>query len=497
MKEKSKQIRRYFSFGYDSLDTLKHYLEDMAKQGWMFVEYTGMRLVFEPCEARELNFAVEIFDKTSQYATFCNEENLEYIEYCEQAGWHYISSFGVLQFFYSEDLELTPIETDDRMKWESIWKAGKPNRFSIGLILPLCAIMQLFTILGMNPLGIFLSYINFANLIVWSALLINGIVYWIRTLLWRKRCLKSIEAGEGIIPQKHMTARQGYTLLAGILCLWSGGGILTAMITGDHSPIMICVICVLVVLMLPVILWARRLAVRLKLSPSMNLFMQLALGIGFGFLLMVAAVVMVLFLSLWDEQGHSEWEFSVKEAGKKGEVSFTVPVDDVAFFFDDAGNLIEQPQEKRARKDSGYSTKQESDGHFLLQLDSASQTLIWNYAGYKQEKAFAGMFPTEGIDVHYEMYQSRFACLLDLVEWWGRKGRISQGSLDYPFEKAEMLRTEETGKVYCYYDENAVTREEDFEYYQYLFRKEHSILKLLSSRELPAETIEELYQILP
>ena len=85
MKEKSKQIRRYFSFGYDSLDALKHYLEDMAKQGWMFVEYTGMRLVFEPCEARELNFAVEIFDKTSQYATFCNEENLEYIEYCEQA----------------------------------------------------------------------------------------------------------------------------------------------------------------------------------------------------------------------------------------------------------------------------------------------------------------------------------------------------------------------------------------------------------------------------
>lgn len=499
MKKESKQIRRYFSFGYDSLDTLEKYLEDMAKQGWMFVEYTGMLLTFEACEPRELKFAVEIFDKTSQYATFCNEENLEYIEYCERAGWNYISSFGVLQFFYSEDLELTPIETDDRMKWESIWKAGRSNRLSIGLLLPVCAMMQLMMLL-LDPLDILLSYMPFANLIVWCGLLLNGVVFWIRTLLWRGRCLRSIEAGEGIISQKHMTARQGCILLAGILGLWGGGGIVSAVITGDHSSIVVFFICILVVLLLPVILWSRRLAVRLKLSPSMNFFTQLAMGLAYGFLLIVAAIALIAAFSLWDEPEHSEWEFTAKEAGSKKEVSFTAPMDDIEFFFDDGGNLAEQPRTMRERKDTGYSTKKEQEGRFLLQLDSDSQTLIWNLVNFKQEEAFEGMFPTEGIDVYYKMYQSPFAFAIDFTMWLGDKGRMPHG-LDYPFEKAEKWGTKVTegkGAIYVYFDETAVIEdEEDFEYYQYLFRTEHSIVKLSISKELPAETLEEIYQRLP
>ncbi len=120
--KKEKLIRKILVSQLYELTAVEQFLEEMANKGLMFVKVIGMIYYFQECEPKKVKFAVDIFDKASIFDTREADSTLEYIDYCEEAGWKFLYSTGKIQFFYTELEEPVEIQTDDKLKLKSIVK---------------------------------------------------------------------------------------------------------------------------------------------------------------------------------------------------------------------------------------------------------------------------------------------------------------------------------------------------------------------------------------
>lgn len=220
MKKKS-ILSKHVHIYYDDLGKTKEFLESMALKGWMLTSLYRSKMTFQRCEPCKLNYAVEIFDKSSALDTFSNEEHMEYIEYCERAGWKFICESRNIQFFYSENLELTPIETDDKMKLDVICKSMISDNILHYINILIVASFNVEKIFR-NPYEIVLSFTSFTTTLILVAFILSIIVQISAMLIWKIKCLKSIKIGKGLIERKHIIRNHAYVFLAlifGILSL--------------------------------------------------------------------------------------------------------------------------------------------------------------------------------------------------------------------------------------------------------------------------------------
>nr|MBP3598127.1 DUF2812 domain-containing protein [Eubacterium sp.] len=113
---KKKLVRRMHFINMYELRAIEEYLEEMALRGLMFVKARGVFFYFRQCEPRKVKFCVDIFGKTSVFKKEQGQTVNDYIEYCEAAGWHHLSTRDKWHFFYTEDLSCVPIHTDSKLQ---------------------------------------------------------------------------------------------------------------------------------------------------------------------------------------------------------------------------------------------------------------------------------------------------------------------------------------------------------------------------------------------
>jgi hypothetical protein len=127
---KEKKLKKFFPFQLYECAAVEEFLKEMSLKGWMLEKIKGSFFTFTKIEPKEINFAVDIFDKASVFDTKLSNNTIEYIEYCKMAGWEYICSYAKIQVFYSENKNQIPIHTESRLKLKTINKAMFPNVFS-------------------------------------------------------------------------------------------------------------------------------------------------------------------------------------------------------------------------------------------------------------------------------------------------------------------------------------------------------------------------------
>lgn len=162
----------FFHTSYD-LKSIEDYLESMAANGLMFTKQVGIFFYFKKCEPVKLRFCVDVFGKASMFDSRPEPDTLDYITYCEESGWHHIYSNGKLQYFYTEDDNVTPIQTDNSMRLKLINSQTLVNDGFTWIILSILILAQLFSGLLYRNLaeilikssGIFIMYV-FMPLIV-------------------------------------------------------------------------------------------------------------------------------------------------------------------------------------------------------------------------------------------------------------------------------------------------------------------------------------------
>lgn len=112
--------KKFFSFQLYEYAAIETFLSDMAIKGWMVESMVKRRgrgavFTFHKIEPKIINFTVDICDKASTNETLRSEGTMEYIEYCQEAGWNLVCSCGKIQVFFSNNEKSIPIHTDDNL----------------------------------------------------------------------------------------------------------------------------------------------------------------------------------------------------------------------------------------------------------------------------------------------------------------------------------------------------------------------------------------------
>ncbi|SEW10240.1 DUF2812 domain-containing protein [[Clostridium] fimetarium] len=418
----------------DNLEATKKELEDLAARGWMLVEKEGNKFVFKKIEGKTLNFAVEIFDKASNYDTFPNEHNMEYIEFCEKAGWNFICAAGKIQIFYSEDLNLTPIETDDNMKFDVICKMSRTTLWIGSVLLPIIGFLNLVMSITVNRNSVELSFAALSTVVIWLLCILMAMTRTIRWVLWKKRCKKSVELGDGIIPRKYMTIKAGYFMIGTIFGIWSVGGLVAWIMLGQLEAAGIGFLWLVVLAMFPLINGISKIAQKKKLKSSDNAIAQFV--IPFVFLL--------FFIVIWSM-------FIISGMNRKATNENEIPLTLSAIGIE---TNIEANIEANGNENN---TDHNNDGKFLMSLD------------YYSESSRAGA--TDDREIKYYIYRTDFPIIYNRLMKDAKTGVFRTYGIMYDFDLATSVEGLKADKAW-YYEENG---------HHYLFEYDGMIIKLDSN----------------
>lgn len=118
------------------LPAMAVWFQKMALKGWMIRKINGGNFYgFEKTEPRDLLFSVEVIGNMSLLSAENCEVALDYREYREQAGWEFCCSSRAIQVFCSSaKKEIIPVETDEKLEFEAIWKQTRKQIISQSLL---------------------------------------------------------------------------------------------------------------------------------------------------------------------------------------------------------------------------------------------------------------------------------------------------------------------------------------------------------------------------
>jgi len=204
MENKKKINWRFNKLEYKLME---EYLQEMAMKGWFPSEINGNKATFIPTEKRKLKFYVNINPNPNPNADNLFHEGDDELQYkykdsYEKLGWHFITSYDQMCFFYAEIYENTyfvqkDLELEQELVINKIWK--KEMLKSVGLtIFYISFIAFIFYFSWFNE-GIF----NYKILLDWPTLFnlfvilpfafIICIVIIIRNIIWYFKTTSNIK----------------------------------------------------------------------------------------------------------------------------------------------------------------------------------------------------------------------------------------------------------------------------------------------------------------
>lgn len=136
-----KVIYQYNFFQYLEFQALAHYLETMAKKGWI-LEKIGYVLKFRKQEPQDLQYVVDFQPKITLFTPQNSEESKEYQAFCEESGWKFVCGFNKMQIFCANRKDhLIPIQTEEQIQYKVLEKSALPPLLATILVFLYCGFL--------------------------------------------------------------------------------------------------------------------------------------------------------------------------------------------------------------------------------------------------------------------------------------------------------------------------------------------------------------------
>ena len=219
MKEKKFRAE---NFQFYDFDTIERHLAKMAAKGWRLEKISRFGWHYRRAPAKKLTYAVEYFEKGSDFHAALPDSQRTFIEYCEDAGWQLVGTWAQMMILVSEDENPTPIETDPATRLDVIRRAMRKNYLPGTIILVLLAVLQIC----MNLSQFFRSPID-----AWSGSAIYGMTMWLLMIflfgsrlldygLWVRRADRAVQNGMDLpLPNAKWISIADYIILVLISAL--------------------------------------------------------------------------------------------------------------------------------------------------------------------------------------------------------------------------------------------------------------------------------------
>lgn len=207
-----KRKQRLENFVFYDTESVTAHLEDMAQKGWALADVTNPLWTYEEIPPEKRTYRTAFYPANQVYARNAADKQEEYIAYCEQAGWHYVTSWVNMLIFYTTAENPVPLETDEALRLEATHKAMKKTLLSNHLILGFLFLMMVF--FSRESLVLWMLYLLLACYLFGSCFAYSH---------WHKQSLRAVEAGGNCLPvsKKGRGLANGLHLLAGFMVLWT------------------------------------------------------------------------------------------------------------------------------------------------------------------------------------------------------------------------------------------------------------------------------------
>lgn len=131
MSKTIKKANLNFICRYYDRKRIISYLEKMALKGWMLEKMDNFTWTFRAIEPQKLRFAIAYYTEATEFDSVLSENQLEFIEYCTNSGWKFVSSSVFLYVFYTESENTPELATDPVVEVESIARIFKKQKQSL------------------------------------------------------------------------------------------------------------------------------------------------------------------------------------------------------------------------------------------------------------------------------------------------------------------------------------------------------------------------------
>ncbi len=195
-------MNRKYGLGISSpycFRTLERKLKKESERGWMIDKIGILFTRYKSCEPKKRGVQI-IFDaEASEYGVEKSPYSQGLEEYIDSSGWVKACDYFKQKVYYNEDPDAVPIETDEKIKLETIKDSMSVTTFIA--VVTIFAFVLLAALFGDGFSGVFSSP---GNLDIKVALLLLAMIplYFlascIRFQLWVKKSERNLEAGEGL-----------------------------------------------------------------------------------------------------------------------------------------------------------------------------------------------------------------------------------------------------------------------------------------------------------
>lgn len=271
---------------YDRTGMAAH-LEKRAAQGWLLDRVSAFGWHYRRIQPKRLHFAVTYYPKNSEYAPAPSEEQLTFQDFCAHTGWELAATFGPHQYYYNEEEDPVPIQTDPEIELAQIGKAVRRALpvYIVFLLLGLymgCA--WLWTLVN-RPIDLISSAGNLFTGLCWAFLFVYFAADLTTYLLWRRKAKVAAQLGE-FVPTHgcHRVMQVVVVLMLAALAAW----LLT-----DRTPglwLFLIPFLLVTALLFVVVDRTRELLKRRRAPAGINRTVTWALTLVLSFLLMGAVM---------------------------------------------------------------------------------------------------------------------------------------------------------------------------------------------------------------
>lgn len=224
-----KLVKRVFkNYRYIENDAFAQYLHEMSLKGWHLKEWKFW-LEFEKGECRDIEYAVEVFQKGSEMDVKPGLDAEEYAEYCRAAGWELVDGRRKFCIFRKISEDAIPIVTEEE-RFKNI-----RNAEWIRCLTSLLSTVFIFGLAGVQFFRAGSVLILFSNMLLililtLAAVLVYETTQCIGMAVWCVKSGKKIRGGERLLYGKCWVRYILYGILILILIeltvIWGteGGG---------------------------------------------------------------------------------------------------------------------------------------------------------------------------------------------------------------------------------------------------------------------------------
>ncbi|WP_394267124.1 DUF2812 domain-containing protein [Anaerotignum sp.] len=198
-----KRKQRLENFVFYDTESVTAHLEDMAQKGWALADVTSPLWTYEEIQPEKRTYRTAFYPAKQVYAPNAIDKQEEYIAYCEQAGWQYVTNWDNMLIFYTTAENPVPLETDEALRLEATHKAMKRSWLSVHGVLGVLFLLNIIfyiAALVKQPLTVIAD----GNAAFRNALFAIVLVYACAAvgsyLQWRKKSLSSVENGGFCLP---------------------------------------------------------------------------------------------------------------------------------------------------------------------------------------------------------------------------------------------------------------------------------------------------------